>query len=115
MRKMTETQKLHRLLKKIYRQGKPAEHPSLMDCDRYHCGEDDFETCIEYGFLPEKLYGKNSSECLDETIDEWINDYIWRTINSPYDCTGKLFTRWISWHRNPCGRISFVHHLGIDI
>ena len=116
MRKMTETQKFHRLLKKMYRQGsKPAEHPSLMDCERYHCEEDSYEYFIEYGFLPEKWYGKNMNEFSDESLDEWVKENMWERVCSPYDCSGQRFTRWIKWHRNPCGRISFVHYLGIDV
>ena len=114
--KWTEDKKMKRFLRRAYRQGnKPAEHPSLMDCDRYRYDEDAGEYGTEYGFLPEKYYGSTIADWSDESIQEWINENMWCRINSPYDCTGQMFTRWIKWHRNPCGRISFVHGFGIDV
>lgn len=63
----------------------------------------------EYGFLPEKY-----NACTDEEIEELMEDAR-EEIRSPYDCTGLRFTMWIKWHRNPNGRISYVHRFGIDV
>lgn len=113
---LSKAKEQRRVLRRKYRHGNsPAKLPSLMDRNRYRCDEDDYESVTEYGFLPEKYFGRTISDWCDEAIDEWINDNMRLTICSPYDCTGKEFTRWITWHRNPCGRISFVHRLGLDV
>lgn len=50
----------------------------------------------------------------DEDLDEYIDNRR-VVINSDYDCTGLLFTSHIHWHRNPCGLVSIVHTLNLDI
>jgi hypothetical protein len=41
---------------------------------------------------------------------------LWRTINSPYDCTGKQFTKDISFFYVPYSHKMFVYHfLGLDV
>lgn len=50
----------------------------------------------------------------DEELQEWF-DEMRIVINSDYDCTGRAFTRYISWHRNPNGMVSYVHALGLDV
>ena len=64
---------------------------------------------IRYGFLPEKM-----SQFSDEDLQIIIEEMMWMDIRSPYDCTGKPFTKWIDWHRNPNGRISYQHYIGVD-
>lgn len=52
----------------------------------------------------------------DEEIKEFMYDspvYLGRS-NSPYDCTGKAFTRWWSFKRTPAG-IALIHAWGIDV
>ncbi len=53
-------------------------------------------------------------DATDAEIQEWCDDQVVR-IYSDYDCTGRAFTRWISWHRNPCGLVSYVHAMALDI
>lgn len=93
--------------KKTYNQkvGKPLL--SLRDKERVYQKEDDYEAWTEYGFF-------EADKMTDEEIQECIND-MWITVNSPYDCTGKEFTMWITWHRNPCGLISVIHRKGLDV
>lgn len=84
--------------------------PSLLDGAHRHCSNDDWESYLEYGFLP-----KYTRDYSDEEVEEFIDDYMRMVINSPYDCTGKLFTAWIDWHRNPTGLISYRHRISIDV
>lgn len=99
-----------RILKRAFRLSPWQGIRSLMDEERIGNASEDGEGFTEYGFLPEKL-GVYS----DEEIQEWIDENMWEEIRSPYDCTGKRFSRWINFHRNPCGRISYVHRMGIDV
>jgi hypothetical protein len=50
----------------------------------------------------------------DAEIQQWCDEQVVR-ICSDYDCTGYSFTRWISWHRNPCGLVSYVHAMALDV
>lgn len=55
----------------------------------------------------------------DDWTDEEIEEYImcevgYPPINSPYDCTGKRFTAWTSWSRQPVG-IVMIHSWGLDV
>jgi hypothetical protein len=74
------------------------------------------DTYIEYGFLSNyKGQPINGNEYTDDEVRDFIEDgYIMR-INSPYDCTGKLFTMQFDWHRNPSGLISYRHMVGRDV
>ena len=72
--------------------------------------DEDGEGCKEYGILPE-----DGTETTDEEIREYIKDYIeLPPINSPYDCTGKRFTRWVDYKRTPAG-IVIIHATGLDV
>ena len=72
--------------------------------------DEDGEGCKEYGILPE-----DGTETTDDEIREYIKDYIeLPPINSPYDCTGKRFTRWVDYKRTPAG-IVIIHATGLDI
>lgn len=51
----------------------------------------------------------------DEEVNEWIEENVVVRIYSDYDCTGRAFTTSVDWHRNPCGLISYQHHMTIDI
>lgn len=50
----------------------------------------------------------------DAEIQEYFDDMVVE-IHSDYDCTGRSFTRYISWHRNPNGMVSYVHAMTIDV
>ena len=49
----------------------------------------------------------------DEEIEEYCDSLVMR-INSPYDCTGKLFTQYITWKRTSMG-IRIIHAWGRDV
>lgn len=72
-----------------------------------------YDGYIEYGFR--KLYDEERSMS-DQELEKLVYDEIaipeW---HSPYDCTGRPFTEFISVHRNPCGLVSIVHHIGYDV
>lgn len=51
----------------------------------------------------------------DEDIEEYIMSEVgYGRINSPYDCTGRRFTRWCSWSKTPAG-IVMIHAWGLDV
>lgn len=53
------------------------------------------------------------TEFTDEELDELIREN-WIHINSPYDCTGRVFTSHLSAIRIPCGTL-FIHCKGVDV
>ena len=72
-----------------------------------------YDGYIEYGFR--KLYDEERSMS-DQELEKLVYDeYAIPEWHSPYDCTGKPFTEFISVHRNPCGLISIIHHVGYDV
>lgn len=106
---MTKEEKAWRKFLKKWEGQRPAkEILPLMDEKRRHYDEDG-EGLTEYGFLPDRF-----SNWTDEDLKEYFDD-CWVRIYSPYDCTGKLFTCNIKWHRNPCGRISYQHYMELDV
>ena len=69
------------------------------------------------------LSGRDYRIFMTETPDEWTDDEIeefimeevgYPPICSPYDCTGKRFTSWCSWSRQPIG-IVMIHCWGTDL
>ena len=92
---------IKRAAKKALNSGEPRPATA-----RVHYSYDD-EYWTEYGFL-------SGTDYSDEEVREIIDEMRYR-ICSPYDCTGKPFTMWIDWHRNPSGLISFVHRVGLDV
>lgn len=99
-----------RIIKKMFKQPQWRGIPSLMDEERLGGFNESGDNFSLFGFLPEKF-----SKYSDAEIRELLNDLMREEIYSPYDCTGKRFSRWINFHRNPCGRISYVHRLGVDV
>lgn len=72
-----------------------------------------YDGYIEYGFR--KLYDEERSMS-DQELEKLVYDeYAIPEWHSPYDCTGRPFTEFISVHRNPCGLISIIHHVGYDV
>ena len=69
----------------------------------------DYDSCAEYGFI-------EADGCTDGEIREWLDENV-RIPHycSPYDCTGKAFTMFLDWHRNPCGLVSYKHTIGYDV
>lgn len=61
------------------------------------------------------LVVENPDDWKDEDIEEYIMDNVgYPPINSPYDCTGKRFTAWTSWSKQPVG-IVMIHSWGLDV
>lgn len=98
---------------------------SMMHKPRYRADADG-EGYVEYGFVvPEKMVYDNGgdTEALEESyttisdaeVSEWFEENVVIRIFSPYDCTGKPFTRFLDWHRNPSGLVSYVHHVEYDV
>ena len=110
MKERTQEQILKRVLRKAYNKGLPREIKSLTEESRYAYDDNYDDYYKEFGFFPSYV-----EKWTDAEIKEWIDEEVWERIFSPYDCTGKRFTCWISWHRNPNGKISFVHRFGIDV
>ena len=96
-----------KLLKKFFKQQPATTMKSLLQEPRKMYKD---EALKEYGFLPDFLWQES-----DKEIEKYIYEEMWICICSPYDCTGELFTQWITFHRNPCGAISFVHCMGLDV
>ena len=98
-----------KLLKKLFKQ-KPTKPIAPLYKEPRCRGE--YEYCEEYGFLP----FENMSDWLDEDVEEYIEEYVEvKYMYMPWDCTGQIFTRYVSWHRNPNGMISFVNHMAMDV
>lgn len=97
----------HRYFAKGFKKQKPNKPIKSLQDDWHVIYDEDGEGWTEYGFF--------SAEGL---TDEEINEYVEgmrAEIRSPYDCTGKAFTMWIDWHRNPDTSISVIHRLGLDV
>lgn len=100
---------MKRAAKKSLNRGDDYEWDSMIDSPRSGCGDDNWDTMVQYGFFD----GHNKS---DADVREFIDEYIRiRPPYSPYDCTGRPFTMYVHWHRNPSGLISFVNHIGLDV
>lgn len=110
---MTTDQKMERIFKKCMRQwykgkhGAPKAVRPLTEEARRISESDEWESFTEYGFLSGTGY-------TDDEIRE-ILDGMRLRVTSPYDCSGQLFTMWITFHRNPSGLISYTHKIGIDV
>lgn len=96
-----------RIERRVHKQ-KVKELKPITEVSRYYYDREDYDSSF-CEFWLEDLQGWT-----DEDIKEYVED-MWERINSPYDCTGKRFTIYIHWHRNPCGLVSFVHYMGIDL
>lgn len=58
---------------------------------------------------------EEGEEWTDEEIEEFIQDeVVYPPIWEPWDCTGKRFTRWYTWRRQPVG-IVMIHAWGTDL
>lgn len=106
---MTADPKFRRFVRTIFKLSPAREIRPLSEEPRIGNANEDYDAFTEYGFLPEKC-----NTWSDEDVQERIDDMV-EYVTGPYDCTGQRFTMWIAWHRNPGGRISFVHRLGIDV
>lgn len=96
-----------RYIEKRCHKMKPKTIKSLQEDTRLYCSDRLGEYWIEYGFF-------EGNGMTDEEIQEYVDDMEIH-VYSPYDCTGKEITIWITWHRNPCGLISVIHKKGLDV
>ena len=72
-----------------------------------------YDGYIEYGLYE---LDEDQKSLSDQELQELVYDeFAIPEWHSPYDCTGRPFTEFISVHRNPCGLISIVHHIGYDV
>lgn len=69
--------------------------------------EDDCESWDEYVIMPD--FEEESDEEMQANIDE-----LRVTFYSPYDCTGKPFSRYIHWKRTKAG-VVIIRHMSIDV
>ena len=105
-------EKQYKAAKKIIRNRVKEEQAAKVDRlaepvyaePRYRWDEDGY-TVTEYGYL---------WDMTEEEMEEWKREE-WRHGNLLYDCTGELCTRWIDFHRNPCGVISYRHFMVVDL
>lgn len=84
---------------------------SLMEKPRK--GNGSYDGYTEYG-----LYELDEDQ--KSLSDQELEDMVYESFripfyNSPYDCTGKPFTAYISVHRNPCGLVSIIHRIEYDV
>jgi len=77
---------------------------SLRKLPRKHIDEGG-ECCTEYRIVTDPMTDEEAQDLCDSMR---------YNINSPYDCTGRIFTAWISWKRVPCG-IAIIHRMGLDV
>lgn len=107
----TTRKKARRIARKLYE----AQH-GRKRCDRLRAPlrhvereaySDDGLYVTRYGFLTGTGY-------TDEYLQELFDEMRIRPRYAAYDCTGDPFTIYITWHRNPSGLISYVHHIGYD-
>ena len=72
-----------------------------------------YDGYIEYGIYE---LDEDQKSLSDQELQELVYDeFAIPEWHSPYDCTGRPFTEFISVHRNPCGLVSIVHHIGYDV
>lgn len=79
---------------------------SLREESRFYYPPNDYEAMYEYGFA-------DWLDWTDEEIKEAVNA-MERHNTTPYDCSGKMCTCWISWKRTPVG-VAIVHKLTLDV
>ena len=73
-------------------------------CPRF-CLSEDGESITEYRIRK----GFYTPHEIQELVDQ-----SWTAINSPYDCTGKLFTVYIHARQTPVGLV-WIHRKGLDV
>lgn len=69
--------------------------------------KDNYESWYEYVIMPD--FEEESDEELQRSIEE-----LEVHICSPYDCTGKPFTRFIHWKRTKAG-VVIIRHMSVDV
>ena len=84
---------------------------SLMEKPRK--GNRSYDGYTEYGLYE---LDEDQKSLSDRELEELVYDeFAIPEWHSPYDCTGKPFTAYISVHRNPCGLVSIIHRIEYDV
>lgn len=96
--------------KKFHRIPPPRPLKPLIKEERVRNIGEDGDAVMFYGFAPIDPDGMT-----DDEIRKELYDAMEVRICSPYDCTGKLFTSNIYFHRNPNGYISYIHTMQLDV
>ena len=90
--------------------GDPYQISLMAKPRKWHGSHDGY---VEYGLYE---LDEDQKSLSDQELEELVYDeFAIPEWHSPYDCTGKPFTEYISVHRNPCGLVSVVHHIGYDV
>lgn len=72
-----------------------------------------YDGYIEYGLYE---LDEDQKSLSDQELQELVYDeFAIPEWHSPYDCTGRPFTEFISVHKNPNGLVSIIHHVGYDV
>lgn len=96
------------LKRQVRRSLKTCDDPlakSLREESRFYY-KNDGESMYEYG-LANWLHWK------DDDIQRAVRD-MERHNTTPYDCSGKMCTCWISWKRTKAG-VAIVHYMTLDV
>lgn len=101
------TKKDRKFISRMFNEGRYVPVPSMMAADHCVTGEDGAVTYFGFYYF--------GSELTVEDIDEYFNDMRVDLPYYDYDCSGRQFTSYLHWHINPCGLVSMVHHLCLDI
>ena len=84
---------------------------SLMEKPRK--GNGSYDGYTEYGLYE---LDEDQKSLSDKELQELVyNEFAIPEWHSPYDCTGKAFTEYISVHKNPCGLVSIIHRIEYDV
>ena len=103
----TPTPNHKRLVRSYMKSGSDSLGKSLREEWRCYYPKNDYESMYEYGIC----------ELNDNDTDEDIEDFVRsleRHNTSPYDCSGKMCTHWITWKRTPVG-LAIVHYMVLDV
>ena len=100
-----------KIAKKRFRNCRDPYAASMMEAPRK--GNCSYDGYTEYGLY--ELSEEQKSMTDQELRDAVYEAFAIPSWNSPYDCTGKAFTEYITIHRNPCGLVSIIHHIGYDV
>ena len=98
-----------KIVKDFYKQDPAPEKMPLLSESRTYADPDDWEGYTEYGFLP------NRYDDLPEDALRDLEKELWEYTGCAWDCSGRMFTVSLHLHRNPSGKVSFIHRRAIDI
>ena len=82
--------------------------------------DEDGEGWKLYGFVLGEEFAdrydvETTFELTDDEIWEFFDRFVAFGTGRGWDCSGRPFTQYIHWHRNPDGAISYVHKVALDV